>query len=255
MVPPSRIVSLVPSLTEALFALELGDEVVAVTDYCVEPAERVADIAKVGGTKTPDLDAVLAMAPDLVVASAEENVRDHIEALIAAGLTVYVSLPTTVRRALEELADLARLVGREAAADAWLAPIAVHVAALERQPPPPTPYFCPIWRRPYMVAGPDTYLSDLLRLCGGVNVFGAGPARYYPVELEDALRRGPAVVLLPDEPYPFAERHRAEVLACAGAPAEHVYLVDGQLLTWYGPRMGRALDTFTGLLQCASAPH
>ncbi|MFN8558645.1 MAG: helical backbone metal receptor [Dehalococcoidia bacterium] len=218
MVPPSRIVSLVPSLTEALFALELGDEVVAVTDYCVEPAERVADIAKVGGTKTPDLDAVLAMAPDLVVASAEENVRDHVEALIAAGLTVYVSLPTTVRRALEELADLARLVGREAAADAWPA----HRRPASRR-----------W------SGNRRRRLPFCRSGGGRTGGRSGHVPVRPaaasVRRRQRLRRPAALhrsnwknrppppvrrwLLLPDEPYPFAERHRAEVLACAGAPA------------------------------------
>jgi ABC-type Fe3+-hydroxamate transport system substrate-binding protein len=102
-----------------------------------------------------------------------------------------------------------------------------------------------------MVAAPNTYMSDLLRCCGGVSLFGDGPARYYPVDLADAMRRGPDVVLLPSEPYPFAERHRQEILVHTDAPAVRdgrVLLVDGQLLTWYGPRIPRALRYFTSLL-------
>jgi len=250
--PPRRIVSLVPSLTEALFALGLREEIVGITRYCVQPAALVGAVPKVGGTKTPDLEAIERLHPDLVIASAEENVRAHVERLIAAGLTVYVSLPTTVRRALAELRDLERLTGRMGAADPWLAPAAARVAEPAARPAGrPRRYFCPIWRRPYMVAGPDTYMSDLLRLCGGENVCGVGPARYYPVDLAEVMARGPEVVLLPSEPYPFAEKHRAEVLAFADAPAVRagrVHLVDGQLLTWYGPRIATALATFAALL-------
>lgn len=250
--PPRRIVSLVPSFTEALFAMGLDTAVVAVTRYCVEPAERVASVPKIGGTKNPDLDAILRLQPDLVIASAEENVREHVEALLHAGLTVYISLPHTVRRAIAELRDLACLVGRPDAAEPWLRPAEERLAWLETRPwPRPVRYFCPIWRRPYMVAAPQTYMSDLLRACGGENVFGDGPARYYAVELTEAMARDPEVILLPDEPYPFAAKHLPEIQRFTEVTAVRsgrVYLVDGQLLTWYGPRIARALDFFSALL-------
>jgi ABC-type Fe3+-hydroxamate transport system substrate-binding protein len=250
--PPRRIVSLVPSFTEALFAMGLDAAVVAVTRYCVAPAERVASVPKVGGTKNPDLDAILRLRPDLVIASAEENVREHVEALLGAGLTVYISLPHTVRRAIAELRDLARLCGVPAAAEPWLRPAEERLTLLAARPRPrPVRYFCPIWRRPYMVAAPQTYMSDLLRACGGENVFGEGPARYYAVELAEAMARDPDVILLPNEPYPFAARHLPEIQRFAEVSAirnGRVYLVDGQLLTWYGPRIARALDSFSALL-------
>jgi ABC-type Fe3+-hydroxamate transport system substrate-binding protein len=242
----------VPSLTESLFAFGLGGAIAAVTSYCVEPAERVAELPKVGGTKTPDLDAIMRLRPDLVVASAEENVREHVERLIAAGLTVYVSLPHTVRRAVAELRDLAELTGSAESSTAWVTSLAARLDGLERRGAtrPPVRYFCPIWRRPYMVAGPDTYMSDLLRLCGGESVFGPGPARYYAVDLAEAMARAPDVVLLPSEPYPFAEKHRAEILACTDVPAVRngrVFLVDGQHITWYGPRTGAAMQALSAL--------
>lgn len=250
--PPRRIVSLVPSLTEAVYALGCGADVVGRTDYCVQPAALVADVPAVGGTKTPNLQQIRALAPDLVLASAEENVREHVTGLMDAGLTVYVSLPETVQAALTELADLAVLLHRPPDAAPWLVDAQQLLARLEaRRGHTPARYFCPIWRRPYMVAAPHTYMSDLLRVCGGVNIFDHGSARYYAVELGEVERLRPDVVLLPDEPYPFAARHTAEIRALTGVPAvqhNRIHLVDGQLLTWYGPRTAAALRTFAALL-------
>ena len=251
---PSRIVSLVPSLTEALYNFGLREEIAARTEYCVQPAALVSATPTVGGTKTPDLAAIQALAPDLIIASAEENILEHVELLIWAGLRVYVSLPLTVERALAELRDLHTLTGT-GPFPAWLAEAEAtrtELAAL-RATRPGTRYFCPIWRRPYMVAAPETYMTDLLSLCGGENVFGAGgAARYYAVELTDAAARRPAVVLLPDEPYPFSEKHLPEITACTDMPAVRdgrVHLVDGQWVTWYGPRMGEALRGLSALLE------
>jgi ABC-type Fe3+-hydroxamate transport system substrate-binding protein len=250
---PHRIVSLVPSLTEALFAFGLGSEVVGITNYCVEPAAKVADVPKVGGTKTPDLDAIRQLQPDLIIASAEENVREHVEDLIEGGAAVYVSLPAGVRRALAELRDLALLTGTAGVAEQYLRPVEARLAALEgaRATRRDARYFCPIWRRPYMVAAPETYMSDLLYWCGGVSVTHDGPARYFPVELDDVMALAPEVILLPDEPYPFAAKHLGEIERYRDVPAVRngrVHLVDGQLLTWYGPRIAAALDYFAGLL-------
>jgi ABC-type Fe3+-hydroxamate transport system substrate-binding protein len=252
--PPRTIVSLVPSLTEALFAMGAEQTVIGRTKYCVEPAGVVARVPAVGGTKDPDVARIISLQPDLVIASAEENVREHVEALIDAGLRVYISLPDTVRRALTELADLATLVHREAEAAPWLNEATALVEALEarRAGRPGVPYFCPIWRRPYMVAAPDTYMSDLLRLCGGANIYADGPARYYPVELADVARRRPEVILLPSEPYPFAAKHLPEIQAFAGMPAVQngrAHVIDGQWITWYGPRIAPSLRAVAALFE------
>lgn len=252
--PPRSIVSLVPSWTEALFALGLRDEIAGRTEYCVAPGELVQATPALGGTKTPDLERIIALAPDLVIASAEENVREHVEALIAAGLRIYVSLPETVRRALVELGDLALLAGREEIARPWLAEAEALVEELEerRRAVPGVRYFCPIWRRPYMAAAPETYMSDLLRLCGGESIYGPGSARYYPVELAEAAARAPEVVLLPDEPYPFAEKHLREIAAFTTMPAVRagrVHLIDGQWITWYGPRIAANLRAVAALFR------
>ena len=256
---PRRIVSLVPSLTEALFAFGVDDAVVGVTNYCVEPPRALRDKVNVGGTKTPDLSLIRSLRPDLVIASAEENIKEHIESLINEGVTVFVSLVVTVDEALDELAAIARLTMAPPQRSRWLDDARRTLATTRAAAPGPPPlrYFCPIWRRPYMAAAAATYMSDLLRECGGESVCADGDARYFSVELKEALAARPALVLLPSEPYPFAERHRAEVLATGaayGLRPEQVHLVDGQLLTWYGPRIGAALHTFGRLFAAMQRP-
>ena len=159
---PRRIVSRVPSLTESLFALGLGERVVGVTQWCVHPAEGVAPLTKVGGTKNPDVDAILALRPELVIASQEENRRRDVERLEAAGIRVWVTHPRTVRDGIELLGALADLGGpeerRRAVVDsAMLALLRAERERLERR----VRFVCPIWRDPWMVVGGDTYAHDI----------------------------------------------------------------------------------------------
>lgn len=253
--PVCRVVSLVPSLTEALFTFGAGDQVVGITRYCLEPPEGVATKPKVGGTKNPDVAAILALEPDLVVASAEENRQEDIGALLAAGVPVLVTLPVTVRGAIELLWQLAQLTGTLERAQPMLQRLLldlarVHAEALGRAA---VPTFCPIWRRPYMTIGPDTYMHDLLATVGARNIFADAHLRYPTVELGEVEARNPHLVLLPDEPYPFAEKHLAEVRQAladtVAVRAGQVHLVDGKLLSWYGPRIGDALTALGSLVR------
>jgi ABC-type Fe3+-hydroxamate transport system substrate-binding protein len=254
---PERIVSLVPSITEALFAYGAGPRVVGVTAFCSEPAAGVADKPRVGGTKTLDTNAVVQLEPDLVIASAEENERDDIQALIEGGLTVYVTLPRTVSEAITMLANVARMTGTTNVAMPKLARTSQVLAQIKREVESNVRCFCPIWRRPYMSVGPGTYAHDLIETCGGLNVFRMSEARYPEVTLEDVASKDPEVVLLPDEPYPFAEKHKAEVeSALAGSSAVRdgqVHMVDGKLLTWYGPRIAGALMEFSRIFARVSS--
>jgi len=152
--PPRRIVSLVPSLTELLFALGAGDAVVAVTRYCTEPPHRVAAVAKVGGTKNPDLAAITALRPDLVVMNAEENRREDFEALAARGLAVYVTEPKTVDDGVRLITRLGALVGCGDTGTRLAAAQEAGVAAVRARhgSRAPVRYFCPIWRKPWMAA-------------------------------------------------------------------------------------------------------
>jgi len=250
---PRRIVSLVPSVTEALFALGLGPRVVGVTDWCVHPADGVARLPKVGGTKDTDVARVVALAPDLVLANREENTRRTVAALEAAGLTVRVSYPRTVAEGVDLLAELH---GLGASPEAWTSVVeparralaAAREAAAARAHRPRV--FCPIWRDPWMGVSGDTYVHDLLTLCGGANPW-AGAARRYPIlERAEIERAAPEVVLLPDEPYAFGEAERRELLGwdVPAARSGRVHLIDGTWVSWYGPRIPQAIERIGSLL-------
>lgn len=248
-----RIVSLVPSLTEALFVLGLGDRVVGVTEWCVHPAESVAALPKVGGTKSPDLEAIFALSPDLVIANHEENRRRDVERLQASGVPVWVTYPRTVAEGARLLAEIADLGATSETIHTVVEPthLAVREAAAVR-PLSPVPVYCPIWRDPWMTIGRDTYAHDLLTLCGGHNVFAAREDRRYPrITLEDVAEARPDVILLPDEPYSFGPRDAAELAALdvPAATSGRIYLIDGTLLSWYGPRIQRAIETLRRLLR------
>ncbi|MGI8549524.1 MAG: cobalamin-binding protein [Dehalococcoidia bacterium] len=249
----ARIVSLVPSLTETLFTYGLGASVVGATRYCVEPAAAVEQLAKVGGTKNPELEAIVVLRPDLIIASAEENRKEDIEALIDRGLSVFVTMPATVMEAWRMLVELAQLLDAEEQARPMLAELEQTLAELQGRAEGNTAvrYFCPIWRRPFMTSGPDTYAYDLLRLCGGTSVCGEGEARYFAVDLAEVAAARPEVILLPDEPYPFSERHKADFAPYHEMPAVangRIYCIDGKLLTWYGQRTAGGIRMMQRLL-------
>ena len=254
--PPERIVSLVPSLSEALFAFGLGERIAGVTRFCVEPREGVAGKAKVGGTKTLDLAAVEALRPDLIIASAEENREEDIRRLIDGGWPVFVTLPTTVADAIDLLGQIAALTDSTEAArpiihEAEDALATVRAASAGRQP---LRVFCPIWRRPYMTIGPGTYVRDVIAVCGGRNVFDGRQERYPRIELEEMAALDPEVILLPSEPFHFRGRHLADFEAFPQVTAVrrgNILLLDGRMLSWYGPRIGRSLRELSALLEGA----
>ncbi|WP_189113954.1 helical backbone metal receptor [Pilimelia terevasa] len=227
--PPRRVVSLVPSLTEAV-AAGAADLLVGATDYCVHPAGL--DVARVGGSKYPSVEAVRAARPDLVLANVEENRESDVAALRAAGIPVWVSYPRTVPQALDTLRRLYGALGRPA--PGWLGAAAAAWADLPA-PAAPTPVVVPVWRRPWIVLGSDTFAGDVLSRLGLRNVYGDADQRY-PRPAADALRTsGAALAVLPDEPYAFTADDGPE--AFAGLPCA---LVSGRHLTWYGPSLVEA---------------
>ncbi|MGQ0831878.1 MAG: helical backbone metal receptor [Microthrixaceae bacterium] len=221
---PPRVVSLVPSVTETLRAW--GVEPVACTRFCEQP-----DLPHVGGTKDPDVAAITDLAPDLVVLDEEENRREDHDALVAAGVAVHVL-------AVRDLAHLdAQMTGLAEAVGARWDPLG-HVA----EPEPRRRAFVPIWRRPWMALGEPTYGSALLRVLGIANV-AAGDGAYPEIELAEIAARECSLVVAPSEPYPFAERHRAELEAVAP-----VVFVDGRDLLWWGTRTRGSLARLAGVL-------
>ena len=251
--PPRRIVSLIPSITETLCHLGLADALVGVTVYCVEPRDVVRGKRRIGGEKDPDLAAIRALEPDLVIANIEENVREHIETLRAWSIPVWVTYPRTVAEALAMIRELGEVTGTTARAEALLAELEplyarVRAASARRRP---VSVFYPIWRQPWMTVGPDTYIHDLLAVCGGANVFADRAERYPTITLDELAARRPEVILLPDEPFRFRRAHLADFAPFADVPAVRdgrLHLVDGKPFSWHGPRIGEALRLVPALL-------
>jgi len=253
---PERIVSLVPSLTEALFSLGLGSLVVGVTEWCVHPAAGVADLPKLGGTKDPDLAAIVDLDPDLVIANHEENTERAVRELRRAGLDVWVTYPRAVEEGAALLRELAALGADETALHEVVEPVeaALEQARRARQGRE-VKLFCPIWRDPWMSVGADTFAHGMLEVCGGRNIFSDRRERRYPiVNLEDVEAAQPEVVLLPDEPYAFGPRDIEEIaqLDIPAARDGRIHVVDGTWVTWYGPRMRAALQELPKLLKPGS---
>jgi ABC-type Fe3+-hydroxamate transport system substrate-binding protein len=246
--PRRRIVSLIPSTTETLCALGLADALVGVTAYCREPAVVTRTKTRVGGEKDPDLEKIRSLAPDLVIANVEENVAAHVETLRAWGVPVWVTYPRTVDDALAMIGDLGEVTGARAAATRMLAELTPLVARVRAAVAarPPVPVFYAIWRNPYMTVSGDTYVHDVLALCGAANVFADAATRYPVVTLDDVAARRPAVIVLPDEPFRFRAVHVRDFDPYPDVPAVRdgrVILVDGKPFTWHGPRLADALRT------------
>jgi ABC-type Fe3+-hydroxamate transport system substrate-binding protein len=244
--PPARVVSLVPSWTQTLFALGAGDMVVAATRFCVEPAEALAGIPKVGGTKNPNLREIVKLKPDLVIANAEENRREDIERLRELGVPVLTTYPRTVPGAVESILRLGRALNREAQAAALAREITLSVSGIEAGLGVWSKLrlraFCPIWKKPWMTFNADTYAHDVLRMMGFNNVFASAGERYPRTTVEEAVEHRPDIVLLPDEPYEFDHDDLEEMKAMLPvALGRRVLLISGRDLHWYGVHMVEGL--------------
>jgi ABC-type Fe3+-hydroxamate transport system substrate-binding protein len=248
---PNRIVSLVPSLTESLFAFGVGEKIVGRTRYCLWPPRAVGKIPTVGGTKKVDVRRVLELEPDLIVAVKEENTRENIEELEEAGVPVFVGAPEDVEGAIALLRELADRV-EAPRAEAVLDPIERVYEGLRSGAgrTKARRVYVPIWKNPYMSVGSDTYVHDVLKTCGGENVCG-DVTRYPVVTPAEVEAAQPEVVLLPDEPYPFSAEDLPEFysLDIPAVREDRIHLVDGKLLTWYGPRMASSLTQLAALLK------
>jgi ABC-type Fe3+-hydroxamate transport system substrate-binding protein len=239
-----KIVSLCPSLTELVFDLGRGEDLVGVTRFCVHPADGVAGVEKVGGTKNPRVARILELEPDLVLLNEEENRIEDLEALQAAGLPCHTSFPKTVA----QTAAMVRSIGSALQAANEAERIALDIEARERRVRlaalgrETVRFAYLIWREPIMVAGADTFVDGLLRLAGGENVFMAGEERYPTVSAAELAEADPAGVLLSSEPFPFQERHADELAELTGLPRRRFHLADGELLSWHGSRTPRGID-------------
>ena len=240
--PPQRIVSLVPSLTEAL-AVTVPGRLAGATDWCTHPAGL--DVPRVRGTKNPDRAAITALRPDLVVVNREENRRYDVERLRAAGIPVWVTEIETVDAALRSLRRLFTDV-LSVPEPEW-----IRLAASTWSGPPALPALrtvVPIWRDPWMIVGARTFTGDILTRLGLTHIFAGSPERYPRQELTSLMAAGAELAVLPDEPYPFTAGDGPEAF-----PGIAVALVSGRSLTWYGPSLTTARAELTACIQAVTA--
>jgi ABC-type Fe3+-hydroxamate transport system substrate-binding protein len=266
---PGRIISLVPSLTELVFFLGMGNRLVGRTRFCIHPEQQIGGVEIIGGTKNPRIEKIKALKPDIVIANREENRKEDVDA-ISSFSEVLVTEISTVKEALNEMLRIGEALGKAQEA-------AGLVDAISREIPGKSPtkslralYL--IWREPWMAAGGDTYIHDVMQLFGLQNVC-AGMDRYPQLTEEQICNMAPEVILLSSEPYPFRKKHVNEMAGlfsgsrkyrpwkpdeikpheagyndrCAGAPI--VLAVDGEWFSWYGPRMLPSFRSLAGWRQ------
>lgn len=236
---PGRIVSVVPSQTELLHDLGAGETVVGITKFCIHPDSWHRTKPRVGGTKRLDLERIRALAPELIVANREENSRADLEILMQE-FPVWITDIRTLADALDMIRSLGMLIGKTKEAEEMAGEIARRFRALGA-PAAGRPAAYLIWRDPWMVAGGDTFIHEMLTLAGFRNIFADRPR--YPV-IDPAEVSG-VLALLSSEPFPFAEKHAVELRE--KAPGCLPCLVDGEMCSWYGSRLLQAPAYLAGL--------
>jgi ABC-type Fe3+-hydroxamate transport system substrate-binding protein len=240
-----RIISLVPSQTELLYDLGLDEEVVGITKFCVHPKEWFRTKTRIGGTKNINIKKIFALKPDLVIANKEENVKEQIEAL-QLFTQVYVSDISNLADANQMILQVGELVHKKESAIALVEKIEEAFAALQHshQHTIPAAYF--IWQDPYMVAGGDTFINDMMHACGFENAF-KDKVRYPEISIEELKATGCKLLLLSSEPYPFKQKH-IDALQPLLTDTK-IILVDGEMFSWYGSRLMHAPEYFNQLMQ------
>lgn len=244
--PPAKIISLVPSLTELLFDLGLGERVAGRTRFCIHPQAFITDVPIVGGTKNPDLDKIRTIEPDLIIANREENRKEDIEQLQEDGFNVMVTEVGTIEEALFVIHDIGWTCGVQDKAKNLIQNIQDQLAKTAPFTERTAAYL--IWRDPWMSVGCDTYIHSVMEHYHLHNVF-SDTTRYPKLTLHEISLKKPDLILLSSEPYPFKEKHIKEVGdVCSGSD---ILLVNGEWFSWYGSRMLTAfkkLNTFRKLM-------
>lgn len=237
---PRRIISLVPSQTELLFDLGLDEEIIGITDFCIHPKEKCDLKIRIGGPKSVDFQLIDQLQPDVIIANKEENAREEIEKL-GEKYPVWISDIYTLEDALNMIKGVGELVGKSEEADHIVSRISESMRQFDDLSIS-VAYF--IWQKPYMVAGKDTFINEMLKKCGLTNVFDS-LSRYPAVTEEQVNKERPDVIFLCSEPYLFEEKHVREFEE--KFPFAKVFIVDGEIFSWYGSRLQYAGDYFTYL--------
>lgn len=243
---PRRIISLVPSQTALLHTLGLEEETIGITRFCIHPAAWFSGKTRIGGTKALDIETITGLAPDLIIANKEENIKEQVEAL-AAHFPVWVTDVNNYNDALQMIGDIGALTGKTAEANALVC--SIDAAFKQWQPvDPPIPTAYLIWKNPYMTIGGDTFISDMLLKSGFQNVF-AHLKRYPEITVEQLRQSQCTLVLLSSEPYPFAKKHIQELQLAL--PGVKIKLANGEMFSWYGSHLLKSPEYFKNLyIEC-----
>jgi ABC-type Fe3+-hydroxamate transport system substrate-binding protein len=245
---PQRIISLVPSQTELLYYLNLENEVKAITKFCIHPPHWFQNKEKIGGTKKINLDKIMQLKPDLIIANKEENEKEQVEEL-HKHFPVWLSDIKTLDDAMQMIESIGQITCRIPKAKELITDLVDVFSPLKSRMKReddmiPTAYL--IWKNPYMAAGGDTFINDMMQLCGLRNVF-SNAARYPVIEVSELRERGCRLLLLSSEPFPFREKHVKELKTAL--PGISIMLVDGEMFSWYGSRLLIAGEYFKKLVQ------
>ena len=238
--PPKRIVSLVPSQTELLADLGLEKEVLGITKYCIHPVGWQSTKTITGGTKNFDPDLIGMLKPDLIVGNKEENYKKGID-LLSASWPVWMSDISNLEQALAMVTSVGELTGREQQAKLIVRNILKSFSTITRFPPVSVLYL--IWRKPWMAAGPGTFINSMIDTIGLKNAITS--VRYPQLSSADIQMCDPEYIFLSSEPYPFSEKHIAEIQGLC--PSSKIRLVDGEMFSWYGSRLIKAPDYFRSI--------
>lgn len=240
---PKRIVSIVPSQTELLFDLGLNENIVGITKFCIHPADAIQAKTTIGGTKELNIELINSLQPDLIIANKEENERSQVEHL-AQHFPVWISDINNLDDALQMIRGIAEINGKALEAQKLIQHVSNSFKSLKPVINPLSVAYM-IWRKPYMVAGKETYIDDMMGHCGLCNVINE--TRYPEVDAQQLITLNPDVILLSSEPYPFKPKHFDEVKAIL--PKAKVFLVDGEMFSWYGSRLQHAAKYFGQIIK------
>lgn len=241
---PGRIISLVPSQTELLYDLGLNEEVIGITKFCVHPGTWFKTKTRIGGTKNINIEKIKSLKPDLIIANKEENVKGQVEAL-QDFTNVYVSDIFNLNDALDMILQVGELVRKYETADNITALISKKFSSLKMIKQERRAAYL-IWQNPFMAAGGDTFIHDMMQYCGLQNVF-ADKLRYPETTIEELQSLNCEVLLLSSEPFPFKQKQANEIQSLF--PSVKIMLVDGEMFSWYGSRLIYAADYFDNLIQ------
>ncbi len=239
---PQRVISLVPSQTEFLYDIGLGNRLVGLTKFCIHPEHWLKEKTVIGGTKNFRMEVIEQLQPDLVIGNKEENYQEGIEAL-SEKYPVWMSDIYTLEDAYQMMNSLGVILGLENEANEIVKDIRLGFGNFSASQYPQVSAVYLIWRKPYMAVGPNTFIDHLLRIAGFQNMVPT--PRYPELSIDDLIKLSPEQLLLSSEPYPFKEKHIEELQQVL--PETSIRLVDGELFSWYGSRLRKSAAYFKEL--------